>query len=322
MILKTTVTEQYAGRTLASLLKREFGMSRNLLRKLKKTYQTSLNGTPCRLITVLAAGDVVEANIDIDDPEKNPTVQPIDLQLEILYEDDGLFVINKRPGIVTHPVCNHVDDTMANGVAHLLIQRGRPPVARPVSRLDRDTSGVMIFAKNTYFQETLIAQMKTGCFQKEYLALVPGKLNPSNGTVNAPISRTCNSIMLREVSANAGNEATTHYETLSSFTCNPCRGCETATYNSDTSCKPVCEPTTLSLVRLRLETGRTHQIRVHMKHIHQPILGDDLYGDTLGPAFGMHRQALHSWKVSFIHPLTRQPVRFSAPLPEDMKKLF
>ena len=186
----------------------------------------------------------------------------------------------------------HYSDSLANGVKFYFDRIGLRKKIRIVNRLDRNTSGIVIFAKNEYIQETLIKQMQSKEFKKEYLAIVEGILQEKSGTLDFPIARKDGSIIERCVKPN-GEKAITHYNVLKDFN-------------------------GLSLVHIVLETGRTHQIRVHFSHIGHPVLGDTLYGN---PSNLISRQALHSFKVSFIHPISQEKLSLEAPIPDDMKIL-
>ena len=199
--------------------------------------------------------------------------------------------------MVVHPICDHWDNTVANGIAWLLRSDNNHSMVRPVNRLDKDTSGVIVFAMNSYVQEHLILQMQSGLFKKEYLAVIPGKLNPSSGTVSAPISRTFNSIMLREVSED-GARAVTHYQTENVLG-------------------------ELSLIRLQLETGRTHQIRVHLKYLGNPVLGDPLYGTVAAdPRFKKGTLMLHAKRLSLVLPENSSHTVFNTKLPERFREMI
>ena len=191
--------------------------------------------------------------------------------------------------MVVHPSSYHLNNTLANGVKHYLNNNKK---IRPINRLDRDTSGIVMFAKNEYIQE-LIKNDNT--IQKEYLAIVTGIMEKNKGTINAPIARKEGSIMERIVDE-SGQEAITHYEVLD----------ESIEMN-------------LSLVRVILETGRTHQIRVHFTHLGHPLLGDTLYGTESNL---INRQALHAWKISFIHPITKEKLIISADFPADIQNII
>jgi 23S rRNA pseudouridine1911/1915/1917 synthase len=218
---------------------------------------------------------------------------PVQIKLNIVYEDEYLLIINKPPFIPVHPSCNHYENSLSNGVKYYFNSINLKRKIRPVNRLDKDTSGLAIFAKHEYIQESLIKQMKSNAFKKEYIAILTGNLTEKSGTIDAPIARKNGSIMEREISKN-GEFAISHFELIKNFE-------------------------NYSLVKYTLGTGRTHQLRVHSKYIDHPILGDTLYGEksTL-----INRQALHAYKISFIHPITKKALDIEIELPNDMKKLI
>jgi len=269
-------------------------MSHRLLCRMKHDQRIRVNGNAQRTNYVLSKGDIIELYVDIDRIKKG--IEPENLNLEIIFEDESLLVINKRTGMVVHPVSNHQSGTVSNGVAHLLLERGLPAVVRPLGRLDRDTTGVIMFAKNSYIQESLIRQMKFDGFEKHYLAIIHGNFPQKKDTICLPIARKPGSIMHREVNVD-GQAATTHLELIDS--------------NKNAS-----------ILKVKIETGRTHQIRVHLNHLGFPIIGDDLYNPHSINDFGIKRQALHSQHLEIIHPITGKNINFDAPCPEDMKKLI
>lgn len=194
---------------------------------------------------------------------------------------------------------SHFEDSLSNGIRFYFKSIDLNKKIRPVNRLDKDTSGIVIFAKNEYIQESLVKQMKNKSFKKEYLAILEGHLENKIGTINAPIARKEESIIEREINTN-GDTAITHFEVLKEFTSKRTNQA-------------------LSLVKFLLETGRTHQIRLHSKYINHPILGDFLYGN---PSELINRQALHAYKVNFIHPISKENIILEIPLPKDMKDLI
>lgn len=212
--------------------------------------------------------------------------------LDILYEDEYLLIVNKPAGIPVHPSLEHFSDSLSNGVKFYFDQNKINKKIRPVNRLDRNTSGIVIFAKNEYIQERLSFQMKNKLFKKEYIALCEGIFEVNNGVIDANIDRKPGSIIERCVSI-IGKKAITHYKVL----------------NNERN---------ISKVLINLETGRTHQIRVHMAYIGHPIIGDDLYGK---PSNLINRQALHAYKVTFIHPITNKQICITSNLPKDMNIL-
>lgn len=272
------------------VLKEKFLLSDRLITKLKKNNKIFLNNTITYTKHLVAPDDTIVVNIDFE--ENNSNIVPANMSLSIIYEDEYLLVINKPAGIAVHPSILHYSDSLSNGVKFYFDKIGLKKKIRIVNRLDRNTSGIVIFAKNEYIQESLIRQMQSKEFKKEYLAIVEGILQEKSGTLNFPIARKDGSIIERCVKQD-GEKAITHYNVLKN--CNK-----------------------LSLIHIVLETGRTHQIRVHFSHIGHPILGDTLYGNTSNL---ISRQALHSFKVSFIHPISQEKLSLEAPIPDDMKIL-
>lgn len=295
MILKYKVTDnQYYN--LKELLKNHFQVSDNLIIKLKKNKKILLNSEFTYLNHILKIGDLVEIDLDFEENSKNIVSNP-NIYLDIIYEDESLLIINKPTNMPVHPSANHFTDSLSNGVQNYFNSINLKRKIRPVNRLDKDTSGLVVFAKNEYVQELLIKQMKNKTFKKEYLAILNGNLDKKSGTIIAPISRKVGSIIEREVNEN-GTSAITHFETIKNFE-----------YENI----PLC------LVKFILETGRTHQIRVHAKYIGHPILGDSLYGTSSNI---ISRQALHAYKISFIHPINKNVLTFETSLPDDIKKLI
>ena len=270
------------------ILKEHFLLSDRLITKLKKYKKIYLNGKETYTKQKVTSGDVVSFVLDFD--EDNSNIVPSNIPLDIIYEDEYLLILNKPAEIAIHPSILHYDNSLSNGVKFYFDKIKLNKKIRIVNRLDRNTSGIVIFAKNEYIQECLIKQMKTKELKKEYLAIVCGILENSSGTLNFPIARKEGSIIERCVNPN-GNPAITHYDVLKTFN-------------------------NLSLVHIVLETGRTHQIRVHFSYINHPVLGDTLYGN---PSDLIARQALHSYKISFIHPITKENITITAPLLSDMK---
>ena len=240
---------------IKDVLKNHFEISERLLAKLKRNQKIYLNNTPAYVNSKIKIGDLIIVDLDFEEETEN--IVPSKMELEILYEDDSFLIINKSFGIAVHPSILHFEDSLSNGVKYYFNEINLNKKIRPVNRLDKDTSGIVIFAKNEYIQESLIKQMKNKDFRKEYLAILEGNFENSSGTINAPISRKEGSIIEREINPN-GEIAITHYELVKNFTKN----------NQE-----------LSLVKFLLETGRTHQIRLHSKHLNHPILGDYLYGN-------------------------------------------
>lgn len=275
-------------KNINEILSLEFKISSRLKNKLIKKNMVFLNGNICDTRNNINIGD--KLIIDLNYKEDNSNIIPKEMNLDIIYEDNWLLVINKPAGITIHPSILHFDNSLSNGVRFYFDKIGLNKKIRPVNRLDKDTSGLIIFAKCEYIQECLSLQMKEGIFEKEYLCLVSGTFNQKAGTINLPIARKEGSIMERCIDEK-GKQAITHYKVLKEFE-------------------------NYSLVQCTLETGRTHQIRLHMSSIGHPLLGDTLYG-TSSPLIS--RQALHSYKIKFIHPITKKELELTAKIPQDIK---
>ncbi len=295
MILQYTVIDnKYYN--LKELLKVYFQISDKLITKLKKNKRILLNNKFTYLDHELKVNDFIEINLDFEEISEN--IEPNnDIYLEIVFEDEAMLIINKQAGVPVHPSINHFNDSLSNGVQYYFNTINLKRKIRPVNRLDKNTSGLVIFAKNEYIQELLIKQMKSNLFKKEYLSILNGNLEKNFGTIDAPISRKENSIIEREINP-LGMPSITHFQLIKNFN-----------YKNT----PLC------LVKFILETGRTHQIRVHSKYINHPILGDSLYGE---PSNFISRQALHAYKISFTHPILKTHLEFEVPLPEDISKLI
>ena len=273
------------------VLKIEFGISDRLLLRLKNNKKIFVNDNIAFVNDKVKLSDIISVLIDFE--EDNSNIVPTKMDLKIVYEDDFMLILNKPAGIAIHPSYMHFDTSLSNGVKYYFDSINLKKKIRPINRLDKDTSGLVIFAKNEYIQECLVNQMKNKLFKKEYLAILNGTLEKNKGTINAPIARENDSIIKRCVRDN-GDTSITHYEVIK---------------NLDNIC----------LVRFMLETGRTHQIRVHSAYIGHSIVGDTLYGV---PSNLISRQALHSYKLEFIHPISKEKMCFEIELPDDMKLLL
>lgn len=287
MILNYTVLDTEDGQKIAQILHNQLNISSRLLKKLKMNEKILVNDVPVYSNYIVKTSDRITVLIDFEEIDY---IEAEEMNLDIIYEDEYILVVNKPAGIVVHPSSYHLNNTLANGVKYYLNNNKK---IRPINRLDRDTSGIVMFAKNEYVQECF--QNKSD-YKKEYLAIATGIIENDKGTINKPIARKPGSIMEREINYDEGQVAITHYDVLERF---------------------VEEGYTL--LHIELETGRTHQIRVHFKSEGHILLGDDLYG---APSELINRQALHAWKISFIHPITKQEIKLEANIPEDINNVI
>ncbi len=291
MILEYIKKEDDNYLTLRQVLNNEFHISYNLRVKLKKNKRIFVNDSNTYIDKVLNVGDVVKVFVDFE--EDNSNIVATNMDLDILYEDDFLLVLNKPAGIPVHPSASHVYDTLSNGVKWYFDSKNLHRKIRIINRLDTNTSGVVIFAKNEYIHSLLSMQMQNNIFKKEYIAICDGIFENKIGIIDVPIARKENSVIERCVNSN-GDKAITHYKVINEFK-------------------------NYSELLINLETGRTHQIRVHMAYLGHPIIGDTLYGVSSDL---INRQALHSYKVCFVHPLSKNNLCIIAPLPNDIKMLI
>lgn len=287
MILKIIVKNDKS-ESVNQLLKEEFHLSARLLTKLIKNKKILLNGKVCDTRIKPQINDKLEVLLDME--EDNSNIKPTKIDLNFVYEDEGLLVVDKPAGIAVHPSMRHYSNSLSNGIKYYFDQIGLNKKIRPVNRLDLDTSGLVVFAKNEYIQECLIKQMKNETFKKQYICIVEGNFDKKQGTINLPIARKEKSIIERCISKD-GQKAITHYEVIE-------------------------EHENYSVVKCMLETGRTHQIRVHMAYVWHPLLGDTLYGTK---SKLISRQALHCYKLNFTNPIDNSKLVLISSLPADMK---
>lgn len=290
MTLKYIVTDTKY-QNINQVLKQELHISARLQHKLITEKHVLLNGIVTDTRFSISKNDIITVNLDFEEESEN--IIATKMQLDIIYEDDAFLVLNKPVGIAVHPSILHYKDSLSNGVKFYFESIGLKRKIRPVNRLDLNTSGLIVFAKNEYIQECLIQQMNSHIFKKDYLAIVVGHFDKHQGSINLPIARKENSIIERCISEK-GQEAITDYKVLKEF-------------KVGSNC--------FSVVECSLKTGRTHQIRVHMSSIGHPLLGDTLYGI---PSPLINRQALHSYRISFVHPITNKPLELICELPYDM----
>lgn len=291
-ILTYSITENENGLRIEQFLRRH-GYSKQNFTELKKMPESILiNGKWSYLKDPLTAGDLL--TVHIQENTSSPLIPPVELPLSILYEDEDVLLVNKPAGMPVHPSMNNYRNTLANALVWYYQQQGIPFTFRCCNRLDRDTSGLTLIAKHMVSSAILSAMTRHREIHREYRAIVRGHVQPSAGTINAPLSRKPGSVIERVVDFENGESAVTHYKVLS-------------------------EANGHSLLALKLETGRTHQIRIHMKYLGFPLIGDYLYNPDMEY---MTRQALHSYRLCFTHPITGQSMDFTAPLPEDMQNVL
>lgn len=281
--------------TIRQVINSEFNISYNLLVKLKKNKKIFLNGINTYIDKNIKDGD--EISIIIDFEEDNSNIVPTKMDLSILYEDEALLIIDKPAGIPVHPSILHYDNSLSNGIKYYFDNIKLNKKIRPVNRLDRNTSGIVIFAKNEYVHDALSKQMQNDIFLKEYITICNGLFEEKTGIIDAPIARKENSIIERCVNP-TGAPAITHYKVLKEFE---------------------IDGKIFSELLISLETGRTHQIRVHMAYLGHPIIGDSLYGSE---SILINRQALHAYRVEFIHPISRQKIVITSNIPKDMSDII
>ena len=266
-------------------------LTRSKIQKLIKDGAVALNGKACKASSAVCAGDSIRILVPETDGDRLP--EPENIPLDVVYEDDDLAVINKPKGMVVHPAPGNSSGTLVNALLYRFqTLSGAGGEVRPgiVHRIDRMTSGLLVVAKNDFAHEALARQFAEHTAHREYLCLVHGNLKEDSGTVDAPIGRHKTDRKRMAVTED-GRRAVTHWHVLERF------GTET-------------------LLDVRLETGRTHQIRVHMAYIKHPILGDEVYGSP-APKLGLNGQALHGYRLTFSHPRTGETMSFTAPLPDD-----
>lgn len=282
-ILTYTVPEKYDGVTVQTFLRRGCGVSARLLAKLKRVDRgMTADGTPVRSIDRLRAGQSVALRL----PEDTIRLEPVDMPLAVVYEDEDVLVVNKPPYLAVHPSAGHEEPTLAAAAVAYYARQGTPHAFRPINRLDRNTSGLLLAAKNAQ-----AAHLLGGNVQKEYLALVLGRLE-GEGVIEQPIRLKPGFGITREV-GEGGKYCKTRWRSLAA-------------------------DDELSLLRVAIETGRTHQIRVHMAWLGHPLAGDTMYGND---AVVLPRHGLHCCSMRFVHPVSGCPIGLSAPLPSDMAEV-
>jgi len=302
--LAVEVTEADHGKQVRTVLERRLGVSRKLLSQVKHTeHGLTVNNIRAYTTHPVKQGDVIRVRMA---KESSDDILPEPIPITIVFEDDDLLIVSKPAGMVVHPTHGHYTGTMANGVVHYWKEKGEQVRFRPVHRLDEDTSGLVAIAKTSYVHQQLSEQLQAGTILKLYRAYVYGCPQQVTGTIDEPIDRDPEAPHIRIVTPD-GYPSVTHYRTLKAF-------------GGDVPGMP-----SAACVGLKLETGRTHQIRVHMKHIGCPLIGDKMYGPEAGavPAWeeAVGRQALHAETLGLTHPITKQWMEWQAPLPPELIRL-
>ena len=291
--LTLSIGADQEGKTLQTLLRRELALSAAGVRRAKGLGDgILLDGQPVFTNAVARLGQTL--TVAVGDPQGSPQIAPVPGPLDIRYEDEDLLVVNKAGGVPVHPSQGHYGDTLANFLMAHYARQGLVAAFHPVNRLDRGTSGLMAVAKHAHAHELLQGQLQKGELRRTYLAVCEGIPQPQRGTVDQPIGRLPGSVLQRQVSPD-GAPARTHYAVLKTG-----RG--------------------RSLVRLKLDTGRTHQIRVHMAFLGCPLAGDFLYGRELPEL--PQRFALHSASIRLYQPITGKEIALESPLPETLAALL
>lgn len=291
--IKKEVTKEYDGRKIREYLKEELGLSSRLIRGASIDKRIFVNNKAVKMNYIIKDKDIVLIDLA---KEETQNIEPEDIKIDIVYEDEDIIVVNKPPNMVVHPTKRHQSGTLANALMYYFKESNQKCIVRLVSRLDMDTSGLIIIAKNQYSHMELSKEMSLNNVEKRYLALVHGNFKEKEGTIDLPIYRPEVEGTIRRVVDERGQRSITHYKVIESFK------------DAD-------------LVECLLETGRTHQIRVHLSHLGHPIYGDTLYGYEEDNEV-IKRQSLHAYGLDFKSPRTKKELKLRAEVPEDIKKLI
>lgn len=293
--LSFLISEKDTNLTIHDFLKMQGFSSQNIIELKKMPRSILIDQEWVHVNHRLSTGE--ELMIHIQEQNSNDKILPVKLSFPIIYEDEDIAVINKPADMPIHPSQNNYENTLANAAAYYYeTEKNTPFVFRCINRLDRDTTGLTILAKNMYSASVLSGQMQRREIKRLYLAVVDGTLEKKYGTIRLPIGRKADSTIERQIDFIHGERAITHY----------CRLRFVGDY---------------TLAAFQLETGRTHQIRVHMAAMNTPLVGDTLY-NTNPSAYALPRQALHAYRIAFTHPVTKKAMKFSAPIPEDIVSLI
>lgn len=286
---KYTVKDDDIDRTINQIIRANFDFSHRFKTKIKYQCLIDLNGKQTPGYVIPKTDDIIEIRL----PDETSDFPPEDIPISVLYEDDDLLLIDKQPGIIVHPTKGHPVHTIANGVMKYINDTCQSFKIRFANRLDMDTSGIVIIAKNSNAQNDISHQMRNQRIVKKYIAVVNGIVDEDEFTIDLPVGRPTEDSVQRAVMYEGGKKAVTDVKVLERFA-------------------------STSLVELTLHTGRTHQLRVHLSHIGHPIVGDHLYGGSM--PWLIERQALHAYYISLTHPTTGEPLTVEAPYPDDLKE--
>jgi 23S rRNA pseudouridine1911/1915/1917 synthase len=274
---------------LVDFLREKHLYSHRLINSIKKDGTICINGSRERFNYVLKENDEINIDFGIETYD----AKSVKIDFDVIYEDEDILLINKPANLITHPTRYHQEDTLANGIYYMFEKKNLICKARFVNRLDMDTSGIVLVAKNKYSHHFIQQQMLAGKVKKVYIAVVKGIIKESKGIINAPVGKAEDDKIAREVNQ-AGKESITEFEVIKRLR-------------------------DLTLIKIILHTGRTHQIRVHMQYLNHPLLGDSLYDKKSDI---INRQALHALSIGFVHPRTKQYQKYTAPIAGDIKKIF
>ena len=291
--LEKSVDKIFEGRKIREYLKEEMGLSSRLISGAAIDKRILVNNNPVRMNYVLKENDKIVINLN---KKESQNIEPEKIDIDIVYEDSEIIVVNKRPNMVVHPTKRYQSGTLANALLYYFKETNQDCIVRLVSRLDMDTSGLIIIAKNQYAHMELSNNMQQNEIEKRYLALVHGHMEEMEGTIDKPIYRPEIESNMKRVVDERGQRSITHYKVIERLK------------DAD-------------LVECLLETGRTHQIRVHLSSLGHPICGDTLYGDESDSEV-ISRQALHAYGLNFKSPRTKKPLELRAELPNDIKVLL
>lgn len=295
--IKVKIEKKNDGIVIRQFLKEEMGLSTRLIRSASIEKRILVNDEPVRMRKILKAGDIVEIELNRNESQN---ITPENIPLDIIYEDEDVLVVNKPPFMVVHPTKSHQSGTLANGILYYFNESNQNCIVRLVSRLDMNTSGLIIIAKNQFAHMALSREMQNNNLEKRYIAIVHGHMEEENGTIDAPIYKLdTEEDSFRRVVDDRGQRSITHYRVIQRLK------------DSD-------------VVECLLETGRTHQIRVHLSYLGHPIYGDTLYGygEEDEEKKLIDRQALHACRLKFNSPRTKLLLDLKTDIPEDMKELI